>query len=236
MKFDPMTCSAPRISCFALILMAAAAAPCIAQQQQQAAAGVSVAALSLPDGSDGLLHWRADASATQPLQLSTRYFSDPVTPAGAAIRFYGEPVVAGPDVADGPSPLVTVAIPAGVRRAYIVLWAEADEAQEIAWRGQVLAANDWKAGSMKVFNVTTETLGIMAGEKPFQLPAGRSMDFTAADWRDAFAVRIVRLGPESRTIFSSTWRVTDGRREVCFIGNINGAITLRSLIELTAEP
>lgn len=236
MKSDIMPIPQPPMRIFSILfaILAASAAPGAAQQPP--AAGVSVAALSLPDGSDGLLHWRADAAATTPLQLSTRYFSDPVAPAGAAMRFYAEPVVAGPDVAGGPSPLVTVPIPEGVRRAYIVLWTEIADDGKLAWRGRLLAANEWRAGSMKVFNVTSENLGLMADDKRFQLPPGRSMDFTAGDWREPFAVRIVQLAPEQRTVFSSTWRVTAGRREVCFIGNINGAITLRSLIELTAEP
>lgn len=206
--------------------------PCLGQDKQ--GCEVSMAALSLPDDSDGLLHWREAASATTPLQLSTRYFSAPVKLKGNTIAFYKAAVPAGMAAPDVPAPLLTVKIPEGVKLGYIVIWTEPDAQNQPRWQGKLLSAGDWKASSMKVMNVCSETIGIAAGKKRIQLAPGKSMDFHAAEWRESFPVKFFRMEPELKTIFSSTWRVTEGRRELCFIGKINGAISLRSLLELTA--
>jgi hypothetical protein len=208
--------------------------PCHGQDQQ--GCKVAMAALSLPEGSDGLLHWREANVATTPLQLSTRYFSAPVKLEGNTIVFYKDPVPAGMAAPDVPKPLLSVKIPEGVKLGYLVLWADTDEQNQPRWQGKLLSASDWKSSSTKVINVCSETIGIAAGEKRIQLAPGKSMDFHAAEWKESFPVKFFRLQPELKTIFSSTWRVTDGRREICFIGNVNGAISLRSLLELTAPP
>ena len=64
--------------------------PCLAQEKQ--ACEVSVAALTLPEDSGGLLHWRGADTATSPLQLSTRYFSDHMKVASNVIQFYKDPL------------------------------------------------------------------------------------------------------------------------------------------------
>ena len=102
------------------------------------------------------------------------------------------------------------------------------------WRGSLFRAQDWKSGSMKLLNACSEPLGIRAGKKQLRVPRGKSVDFHSRNWGEPFPVKIYRLGPEQRAVFSSTWRVTAGRRELCVIGDVNGAITLRSLLELTA--
>jgi len=225
----PMSLPLACLTALALLMV-----PCLGQGKQ--GCEVAMAALSLPDGSDGLMHWREADSATAPLQLSTRYFSEPVKLKGNTIFFYKEPVPAGMAAPDAPEPLLTVKVPEGVKLGYIVIWAEPDEQKQTIWRGKLLSASDWKTSSMKVMNVSSETIGIAAGKMRIQLAPGKSMDFHAAEWRESFPVKFFRMEPELKTIFSSTWRVTDGRRELCFIGNINGAISLRSLLELTAPP
>jgi hypothetical protein len=208
--------------------------PCHADDKQ--AREVSVAALGLPEGSDGMLHWRAGNTPTTPLQLSTRYFSERLKLPGDTILFYKDPVLAGPVRNPPPEPLVALKIPAGQKLVYIVLSSESDEDQKPRWRGSLLNAGDWKSGSMKVFNASSEPVGIAAGKKQIQLLQGKSVDFHASDWGDSFPVKIFRLKPEMKTIFSSSWRVAADRRELCFIGNVNGSVTLRSLMDLGVMP
>ena len=197
---------------------------------------VAVAALNLPADSSGMVHWRDGNDATMPLQLSTRYFSERVKLRGNAIQFFSEPVSNAQDQASVPEPLVSMKIPLGTKLAYIVLWPETEGDRPVRWQGRLLNATEWDAGSMKVFNACSEPLGITAGKKRIQLSSGKSVDFHARDWRETFPVKIFRLQPELKTVFSSTWRVTAGRRELCFIGNANGSIKIRSLLDLIVPP
>lgn len=210
------------------------ALPCLAIEKH--ACEVKVATLVLPDGADGLIHWRAGNTPTAPLQLSTRYFSDGLKLESNAIQFFNNPVLAASNQGKPPEPLVTLTIPAGQKLVYIVLSQETDENQQTRWRGNLLNSTDWKAGSMKLFNACSEPLGISAGQKRIQLDQGKSVDFQADEWKgEAFPVKIFRLQPELKTIFSSSWRVATGRRELCFVGTIKGSLSLRSLIELDAR-
>jgi len=129
-------------------------------------------------------------------------------------------------------------IPAGQKLVYIVLSSEQDEKQQTRWLGNTLGAADWKESSLKLFNASSESLGIIAGKKRIQLPQGKAVDFHAGEWSQSFPVKIVRLQPELKTVFSSTWRVSEGCRELCFIGNANGrgSIKIRSLLELIVPP
>ena len=208
--------------------------PCLAQDKH--ACEVKVATLAVPDGSDGLIHWRAGNTPTAPLQLSTRYFSERLKSEGNVIRFYKNPVPAASTQEPPPEPLVTLKIPAGQKLVYIVLSADSDENGQVRWRGCLLNAGDWKAGSMKLFSSCSEPLGIVAGNKRMQLSQGKSVDFHASEWREAFPVKIFRLEPELKTIFSSSWRVTAKRRELCFISVANGSVRLRSLMDLGVDP
>jgi hypothetical protein len=198
---------------------------------------VAVAALTLPDESTGLVHWRTGATATTPLQLSTRYFSERVKLPDNVIQFYEKPVLAGPAQDPPLEPFVSLKIPAGQKLVYIVLSADQDENHTVRWRGNLLNAQEWRAGSLKVFNACSEPVGISAGTKNIRLNQGKSVDFHAAEWGgESFPVKISRLQPEMKTLFSSSWRVVAGRRELLFIGNANGAISLRSLMDLGANP
>jgi hypothetical protein len=196
---------------------------------------VSVAALSLPAGSDGMVNWRAADEATTPLQLSTRYFSERLMLPGNIIQFFKDPVPEGKSDSPVPAPLITMRIPPGTKLAFVVVWSEPDGNHGPEhWKGTVFRGEDWKASSMKVLNACSETIGIIADKKQIKLSQGSSMEFMAQDWNNAFPVKIYRSKPETKLVFSSTWRVSAGRRELCFIGSANGAVTLRSLMDLTA--
>lgn len=208
--------------------------PCVGQDRP--ACEVSVAALSLPPGADGLLHWRDGEAATNPVQLSTRYFSERLKLKGGVIRFYEQPVAKEQTDPPPPEPVISLKLPAGARLVYIVLWSDTGEDKKAAWRGSVLNAADWKENSMKVVNACQVPLGITAGQKRLQLLPGKPTDFHARDWKEAFPVKIFLLKPEVKPVFSSTWRVSAGRRELCFIASLNGAISIRSLIDLAPPP
>ncbi len=195
---------------------------------------VSVAALTLPDESTGAVHWRSTNQATEPLQLSIRYFSERVSLESNLIEFYAEPM--DPETGEaGPEPMLRMRIPEGQRLVYIVLSSDEGEDGNPRWRGNMLSANDWRAGSLKVFNSRDTPLGIVAEDRNLRIDPGGSADLHARDFdREGFPVRIYQLEPERRAVFSSTWRIAEGRRELLFIGNNRGRVTMRSLLELQA--
>ncbi len=197
---------------------------------------VAVAALALPDESTGLVHWSAADPSTTPLQLSTRYFSERVKVSGNVIRFYQNPVTPE-DSGDVPQePLAAVRIPANTALAYVILWSAETDDGGSEWKAMLMRGEDWKTGSLKLLNGSAGTLGIVAGEKRMQLRNGRHLDFMASDYGDAFPVKIYRIEPETRLVFSSTWRVAAGRRELCFLSGGGDSVSLRSLMDLAAPP
>jgi hypothetical protein len=201
------------------------------QAQDKAACEVAVAALTLPDDSSGLLNVRTAETATSPLQLSTRYFSERVKLPGLVIQFFKDPVAATP-ATPAAVPLLTLQIPAETKLAYAVLWSETDKNHQPVWKGRVFNARDWDQSSLKVFNATSEPVGIQAGAKQILLVQGKSTDFPSRDWGEPFPAKIFQLQPERKCIFSSTWRVAAGNRELCFIFKANNAVTLRSLLDI----
>jgi hypothetical protein len=196
---------------------------------------VSVAALTLPAGSDGLLHWRAPTAGTSALQLSTRYFSEPVKLEGNIIQFFSEAVTADapPPL---PDPLLSMKVRADLGLVYIVLWSAPDENGRPKWQGRQFLARDWSKSSVKVLNGCTENLGIIAGKKKIALPRGKSVDFDSRDWEDSFPVKIYRESVRTKPVFSSTWRVGKGRRELSFLFDRGGSISIRSLMVLATPP
>ena len=216
-----------------LCLVMAMASPASAQKT---GCEVAVAALTLPDGSDGMLHWIAADASTTPLQLSTRYFSDRVKVLGEAIHFYGEPQRLDPAAAKPPKPLVSVKLPPDLKLAYIVLWTAGSDDGGSEWKATLFNGMEWKEGSLKVLNASGGTLGIIAGEKRLQVSSGKSVDFLARDFKDSFPVKIYLREPEPKLVFSSTWRITPGHRELCFLSGAGNSISPRSLIDLAAMP
>ncbi|MFK7910968.1 MAG: hypothetical protein AB8F34_10275 [Akkermansiaceae bacterium] len=197
---------------------------------------VAIAALSLPDNFTGEVHWRASAKdGTSPLQLSKRYFSEHLKVPRSVIQFYREAVVADQEE-PLPEPLLTVKIAAGIDLAYVVLRTESGKDGSEEMKATIIPANLWKPGCLKVFNASPDTVGMIAGKKKIQLPRGKSLDFHANQWQAPFPVKIYQLQPKSRLLFSSTWRVAAGRRELCFIGMAGKAVKLRSLIEFKKPP
>lgn len=215
------------------IVLAAFLAVCLSQSVQAQKPELSVAALSLPGESTGLVHWRSSNAGTKPLQLSVRYFSERIELESNFIEFYTEPIDAA-TADEPPAPFLRMRIPEGRGTVYLVISGDLDDENNTRWRGNMLNGNDWKAGSMKVFNAFESPLGIVAdGKNPIQIAAGSSVDLHARDFDETgFPVRIYRLEPERRVVFSSKWRVAEDRRELLFIGNNQGRLTLRALMEL----
>ena len=222
-------------------LLLAACLFCLTSTPSSRAAGeavceVSVAALNLPDEATGMLHWRAADEATKPLQLSTRYFSERIKVTGKVIHFHDQPVPAGKPQEPPPQPLVAVNLPAETKLAYVILWSETVDGGKTRWRTLLFRGEDWKAGSLKVLNGSADTVGIAAEDKRLQVARGKAIDFHAQDFKESFPVKIYRLQPEAKLLFSSKWRVAADRREVCFISGTGDSVSLRSLLELAATP
>jgi hypothetical protein len=200
--------------------------------QEKPGCEIAMAALTLPDGSTGLVHVRDSETTTKPLQLSTRYFSERLDLPGNVIQIFKDPLVAKPSEPQ-PQPLLTLQIPAETRLAYAVLWSETDDKNSPVWKGRVFNAKGWDRSSLKVLNATTEPLGIRAGTKEIMLNPGKSTDFSSSLWSKPFPAKIYRLKPEQKNIFSSTWQVNPGSRELCFLFGTNQTVSLRSILEIT---
>lgn len=190
-----------------------------------------MAALTLPAGSTGLIHVRIAEATTKPLQLSTRYFSERLALPGNVIQFFGNPLAAKP-AEPPPQPLLTLRVPADTRLAYAVLWTGTDDHNQPVWQGRVFNAKDWDQDSLKVLNATAEPLGVRAGTKEILLDPGKSTSFSSRDWPQPFPAKIFRLKPEQKNIFSSTWLVSPGSRELCFLFASNNTVSLRSILEI----
>jgi len=212
------------------------AGPGLAQADKKQYSEVSLGALTLPNGSDGLLHWIGAEPLSQELQLSTRYFSERIKPKSEILRLYESPtiLVEGEPI---PEPLLTVKVPSGPGLIYLVVWSETGKDNKATWRSRAFSAKEWQVGTMKLINASKATLGLTAGAKKFKLVGGKSIDFHARDWPKPFPTKIYLTEPKVKNVFSSKWRITAASRELCFIAKVNGSISLRSLMDLNAaEP
>lgn len=217
-------------ACFLALLILAG--PCVAKEKSSVQ--ISVGALTLAPGSDGMVHWRVGNTETTPLQLSTRYFSERLKMPVGVVGFYDQPVAKGAE--DPPEPFLSLQLPATSGLAFLVIWSSTDKNGKASWQGNVISGSEWKDSSMRLFNSTSESLGLLCGEQAIQIGKGKSLDFHAKDWPKAFPVKIFRLQPEKKAIFSSKWRVTQGRRELCFITAQDSAVSFKSLIDLALPP
>jgi hypothetical protein len=197
---------------------------------------VSIAALSLPATSSGELHWKAgDEMQTQPLQLSKRYFSDPVEPTSPIIHFYEKPITERlPDV-PLPEPLLTVTLSSDLREAFVVLLGKNGDEKKPVWRSVVLDGKGWPDGTLRVVNVDTQPVKLVYPRKELILKPKEHVEFAHTDWYEPFPIKIFQMRPMEKIVFSSKWRVTHGRREICFLSKERGSISLRSLLVLNQD-
>ena len=197
-----------------------------------------MAVLSLPAGADGLLHLRTGAETSQPLQLSLRYFSDRIQLPGHVFQLFKDPVLGkSPTDNPPPPPLLTLIIPEDAKLAYVVLWAEKTSNQQLVWRATTFNANDWPRNCLKLLNACPNPLAITAGDRrQTLLPKAKSMNFPAKDWDASFPVKIHQLQPKPKLVFSSTWRVSTGQRELSVLFNSGQGIALRAVMERDPAP
>lgn len=203
--------------------------------QDKPANVAAIAALSLPPESDGLVHLRVGAGASTPLQLSLRYFSEPIKVPGGVLQSFKDPVAAKPP-SPPPSPLLTLRLPEAVKLAYVVIWCAPDAQGKPVWQSRVFDAAVWPGDSLKLLNATGAALGVETAGKRLKLLAGTSVNYTAADHPKSFPVGIYQLEPRPNNIFSSTWRVSAGQRELCVLFSQNDAISVRSLMACESPP
>lgn len=206
--------------------------PVVAKSQK---INISIAALSLPGSSSGELHWNCgDEYVTEPVQLSKRYFSKPIELKSNIVRFFEEPIVKRLPNAPLPQPLLTITLPPDTKEAFVVILAGGNSEGDESWRYLTLDGNDWDAGTLRVVNASKVELGMLYPGEKLKLQPGKHVDFKQDDWNEAFPIKIVQLEPVAKLVFSSTWRVSKGRREICFLSRKNGSgsISLHSLLVL----
>ncbi len=203
---------------------------------EEAHVKVSIAALNLPESFNGTIHWRSGAKApTQPLQLSTRYFSAPVAVPAGQLQFYDKAFVPETGV-EPPLPLISLDMASGLKTAYVVLITQNEPESGVKWMGKVFDFSNKENSGLKVVNAHAKAIGLKAGDKAIRLEKGESTVFGSSDWQESFPIKIFREDMGGDVQFSSTWRVAEGRNELCFITEINGRIVPRSLIHLPPPP
>jgi hypothetical protein len=218
------------------MLSVLAAMTCVAgSAEERPASQVAIGALSLPADADGMFHMRTGSGSSKPLQLSLRYFSAPQEVPGGVLQIFKEPVPAVLPTPP-PSPLLTVRIPETSRHAYLVIWSAPDAQGKPVWQSMLLDGADWPDSSMKLLNATGDGLEIDLAGKRVKLPAGKSTNLRAADHPESFPVGIHRLASPPEPIFSSTWRISAGQRELCVLFPRDRSISLRSLMAVDAPP
>lgn len=216
--------------CYLLTLFGLLFCPAVAKSQK---INMSIAALSLPGSSSGVLHWNCgDDYVTQPVQLSRRYFSEPIELKSNIVRFFEEPIVKLLPNAPIPKPLLTVTLSPETKEAFVILLAGENSEGDELWRHVSVDGNDWRSGTLRVVNASKAEVGMLYPGKKLKLLPGRHVDFKEDDWNEAFPIKIVQFEPVAKLVFSSTWLVSKGRREICFLSNERGSIALRSLLVL----
>jgi hypothetical protein len=196
---------------------------------------VSIAAMSIAGDSTGMVHWRSLNVSTQELQLSTRYFSDRLQLESRTLEIYEEAFDPTQVEGDAQAPMVSVTIPANMQMAFVILWYSENRELGSRWRANVFSGDDWVHGTLKILNVRSEPIHMLAGEKPIRIAAGGSANLSVRDFSRPFPVQIFRPSGERKRIFSSTWRVSSGRRELCFIAGEGDSVSFRSLIDLSSR-
>ena len=205
---------------------------------QETPCEIAVAALALPGDTNSLLHLRNGAQTSQPLQLSLRYFSERIKLPGHVFQLFQDPLLgkSTPDKTPPPA-LLTLNIPEDAKLAYVVLWAEQKPNQPLVWRATTFNANDWPRNCLKLLNACPNALGIAAGEShQTLLPKTKSMNFPAKDWEASFPVKVYQIDPKPKLVFSSTWRVSTGQRELCVLFKSGEGIALRAVMERDLKP
>jgi hypothetical protein len=136
-----------------------------------------------------------------------------------------------------PPALLTLNIPEDAKLAYVVLWAEKASNQQLVWRATTFNANDWPRNCLKLLNACPNSLGIAAGDNhQTLLPKTKSMNFPAKDWEASFPVKVYQMEPKPKLVFSSTWRVSTGQRELCVLFKSGDGIALRAVMERDLKP
>ena len=90
---------------------------------------------------------------------------------------------------------------------------------------------DWPRDCLKLVNATPGDLGIIAAAKKSRLQPGHSVNYSANEWPVPFPVRIVQLARPEQVMFSSTWRVSAGQRELCVLLGSGDTLEVRTLID-----
>lgn len=198
----------------------------------QVEANLSLAVLNLPPDEDGLLHWRDGDKPTKPIQLSVRYFSEFITLESGILSLYTDPVLEEPEGSPVIAPLYTIRIPPDFGTGFLVLTPQ-QKGEDFSWRGLLIPNRDFTLGSLKLYNTTGRELGIQLPNHNFKLLEGKSVDLDSKRFPESFPVKIYQLGEDRKKIFSSVWRISPQRREVCFVFMRNRSLKLRSLLLLS---
>lgn len=208
----------------------------LAQAQTQTVT-FTFGALSLPSGSDGSLHLKTGEATSTPVQMSTRYFCEPVTAAVTAIELYAQPLGKDPKGTPPAGPLLRLPLDASSAGSFhVVIWNDTSQGKE-KLVGKTFAAEKWPAGRMLLLNASAVPIAIEAGAVRQVLNAGVSFAFPASGPGQSLPVKMyLQEGPppgKAKLVFSSAWRIEGDRRELCVIypNPASRSVSVRSLME-----
>lgn len=199
-------------------------------------------ALSLSPGSEGGFHLRTGESTSTPVQMSTRYFCEPVTAAVTSIELYAQPL--GKELKGAPpaAPLLRLPLDTSSTGSFhVVIWNDTSQGKE-RLAGKVFAAEKWPAGRMLLLNASAVPIAIEAGTVRQVLKAGASFAFPASEAGQSLPVKMyLQDGAppgKAKLVFSSAWRIEGDRRELCVIypNPASRSVSVRSLMERASLP
>lgn len=218
------------------LLLSLPASKLVAQKGESETVQVSMALLSLAPDHGGRVVIGTGEHSSDPMQLSTRYFSRVVKAKmgeGRRINLYF-PAVNGED--DTAKPLSSIVVPVGCRRVYVALTPGKNAIAP--YKALVIPSSKMPIGSMMLMNSTGKPIGLkLEGNKPQQIKPRSFLMLKAKSPSAPQAVEILTPSKKDKTkwktVFSSKWYIAARHREFCIIypSSHGGGVRVRSLFE-----
>lgn len=204
----------------------------LAPAQAPQAVYVSLGGGFLNSGNDGKIKIRTGAESFEDVQLSSRYFSDSVKISGdRSIHIYSP----GDDPSEQ-SPTTKIKLPSSGKNFLVFLWQKrGSNNKRPVYQARVISKNNWPQGSMLLINATSSKLGLVFGKDKQIIQKNKTTILKGQKPALSKPAKIMvaqKDNPQkSKLVFSSTWRISPHRRELCVIYQTGAKIKFRSLFE-----
>ncbi|BDS06300.1 hypothetical protein NT6N_13400 [Oceaniferula spumae] len=195
---------------------------------------VSLAAFSVPTGSDGIVHIRTGEKKTKPLQLNKNTFSQPIHVPAGKLELYENPL--DPDAPQPVLPILSFNLPADGLPVKILVWSVKKPNGKEKWVGRSFSSSKWPDSCMVLVNFTGQPIGFQSGKLQKTIATNATFVFRGRNETNGSPVKLYLADPSNpksaKLIFSSVWRVPENEQEILVIykGNSEGTVMTRSLI------